>query len=47
VNTSAVTLSTAVTMSAVRKATVRLVPFLGLLYLINYLDRANVGSPAS
>ncbi len=33
----------AITLSAIRKATVRLVPFLGLLYLINYLDRVNVG----
>ncbi len=32
--------------SAVRKAAIRLVPFLGLLYLINYLDRANVGYAA-
>lgn len=31
---------------AVRKATVRLVPFLGLLYLLNYLDRVNVGFAA-
>lgn len=30
----------------IRKATVRLVPFLGLLYLINYLDRVNVGFAA-
>ncbi len=36
----------AVTLSAVRKATIRLVPFLILLYLINYLDRANVGYAA-
>jgi D-galactonate transporter len=31
------------TLSAVRKAAIRLLPFLGLLYLINYLDRVNVG----
>ncbi len=36
----------ATTLSAIRKATVRLVPFLGLLYLINYLDRVNVGFAA-
>lgn len=30
----------------IRKVTVRLVPFLGLLYLINYLDRVNVGFAA-
>jgi ACS family tartrate transporter-like MFS transporter len=29
-----------------RRVTVRLVPFLGLLYLINYLDRVNVGFAA-
>ncbi|MCA1821310.1 MAG: MFS transporter, partial [Pseudonocardia sp.] len=29
-----------------RKITVRLVPFLGLLYLVNYLDRVNVGFAA-
>ncbi|MFE2754328.1 MFS transporter [Actinosynnema sp. NPDC059335] len=33
-------------MRAVRAATVRLVPFLGLLYLLNYLDRVNVGFAA-
>lgn len=36
----------AITLSAIRKATIRLVPFLGLLYLINYLDRVNVGFAA-
>jgi hypothetical protein len=30
----------------IRKVTVRLVPFLGLLYVINYLDRVNVGFAA-
>jgi MFS transporter, ACS family, tartrate transporter len=30
----------------IRKVTVRLVPFLGLLYLINYLDRVNVSFAA-
>jgi MFS transporter, ACS family, tartrate transporter len=30
----------------IRKITVRLVPFLGLLYLINYLDRVNVSFAA-
>jgi len=30
----------------IRKVTVRLVPFLGLCYLINYLDRVNVGFAA-
>lgn len=30
----------------IRKVTVRLVPFLGLLYLINYLDRVNLGFAA-
>ncbi|NUT54228.1 MAG: MFS transporter [Saccharothrix sp.] len=34
------------TARAVRKATFRLVPFLGLLYLLNYLDRVNVGFAA-
>jgi MFS transporter, ACS family, tartrate transporter len=29
-----------------RKITLRLVPFLGLLYLVNYLDRVNVGFAA-
>lgn len=30
----------------IRKVTIRLVPFLGLLYLINYLDRVNLGFAA-
>ncbi|EME63540.1 MFS transporter [Amycolatopsis decaplanina] len=34
------------TAQAVRKAMIRLVPFLGLLYLLNYLDRVNVGFAA-
>ncbi|WP_158852112.1 MFS transporter [Saccharothrix deserti] len=34
------------TAQAVRKAVIRLVPFLGLLYLLNYLDRVNVGFAA-
>jgi MFS family permease len=34
------------TRSAVRKSALRLLPFLGLLYLINYLDRTNVGFAA-
>lgn len=34
------------TLAAVRKAAIRLVPFLGLLYLINYVDRVNVGFAA-
>ncbi len=34
------------TSQAVRKAMIRLVPFLGLLYLLNYLDRVNVGFAA-
>jgi ACS family tartrate transporter-like MFS transporter len=34
------------TTQAVRKAMIRLVPFLGLLYLLNYLDRVNVGFAA-
>ncbi|RSN61446.1 MFS transporter [Amycolatopsis sp. WAC 04182] len=34
------------TASAVRKAMIRLVPLLGLLYLLNYLDRVNVGFAA-
>lgn len=29
--------------ATVRKVTVRLVPFLGLLYFVNYLDRVNIG----
>ncbi len=35
--------SAAVESRVIRKVTIRLVPFLGLLYLINYLDRVNVG----
>lgn len=31
------------TLAAVRKATVRLLPLMGLLYFFNYLDRVNVG----
>ena len=27
----------------VRKVTMRLVPFMGLLYFVNYLDRTNIG----
>ncbi|ANN17316.1 MFS transporter [Amycolatopsis orientalis] len=34
------------TAPAVRKAMIRLVPLLGLLYLLNYLDRVNVGFAA-
>ena len=34
------------TREAVRKAAVRLVPLLGLMYLLNYLDRVNVGFAA-
>jgi MFS family permease len=30
----------------VRKVTLRLMPFLGLLYLVNYLDRVNIGFAA-
>jgi ACS family tartrate transporter-like MFS transporter len=30
----------------IRKVTIRLVPFLGLLYLTNYLDRVNLGFAA-
>ncbi|WP_040807301.1 MFS transporter [Nocardia concava] len=29
--------------TTVRKVTIRLVPFLGLLYFVNYLDRVNIG----
>jgi D-galactonate transporter len=36
----------AVGSHVVRKVALRLVPFLGLLYLINYLDRVNVGFAA-
>ncbi|HKS52999.1 MAG TPA: MFS transporter [Pseudonocardiaceae bacterium] len=36
----------AVGSHVVRKIALRLVPFLGLLYLINYLDRVNVGFAA-
>ncbi|MDQ4093309.1 MAG: MFS transporter [Actinomycetota bacterium] len=36
----------AVEHRVIRKVTVRLVPFLGLLYLVNYLDRVNVGFAA-
>lgn len=36
----------AVEYRVIRKVTVRLVPFLGLLYLVNYLDRVNVGFAA-
>jgi MFS transporter, ACS family, tartrate transporter len=36
----------AVESCVLRKITFRLVPFLGLLYLINYLDRVNVGFAA-
>lgn len=32
--------------TVIRKVTIRLVPFLGLLYLINYLDRVNLGFAA-
>ena len=32
--------------SAIRKATVRLIPFLCLAYTINFLDRVNVGFAA-
>jgi MFS transporter, ACS family, tartrate transporter len=38
--------SAAVEHRVIRKVTVRLVPFLGLLYLVNYLDRVNVGFAA-
>lgn len=34
------------TRSAVRAATIRLVPLLGLAYLLNYIDRVNVGFAA-
>jgi D-galactonate transporter len=37
---------TAVDPRVVRKATIRLVPLLALLYLVNYLDRVNVGFAA-
>jgi ACS family tartrate transporter-like MFS transporter len=37
---------TAVDRRVVRKATIRLVPLLALLYLVNYLDRVNVGFAA-
>ncbi|HTM84827.1 MAG TPA: MFS transporter, partial [Mycobacterium sp.] len=29
--------------SAMAKVTRRLIPFLGLLYFVNYLDRVNIG----
>jgi hypothetical protein len=32
--------------SAVRKASLRLLPFLGLCYAVNFLDRVNVGFAA-
>ncbi|MFX0581288.1 MFS transporter [Nocardia nepalensis] len=32
-----------VSRATLRKVTIRLVPFLGLLYFINYLDRVNIG----
>ncbi|MFG3703024.1 hypothetical protein ACGF5C_34980, partial [Micromonospora sp. NPDC047620] len=32
-----------VATATVRKLTIRLVPFLCLLYFVNYLDRVNVG----
>ncbi|GAB2555397.1 MFS transporter [Nocardia heshunensis] len=32
-----------VSRTTLRKVTVRLVPFLGLLYFVNYLDRVNIG----
>lgn len=35
--------TSAVQKSALRKVTFRLIPFLGLLYFINYLDRTNIG----
>jgi MFS transporter, ACS family, tartrate transporter len=36
----------AVGNQVIRKVTIRLLPFLGLLYLVNYLDRVNVGFAA-
>ncbi len=36
----------AVDTRVTRKVTLRLLPFLGLLYLVNYLDRVNVGFAA-
>ncbi|WP_330252668.1 MFS transporter [Nocardia sp. NBC_00565] len=35
--------TTEVSRATLRKVTIRLVPFLGLLYFINYLDRVNIG----
>lgn len=35
--------TTDVSRATLRKVTIRLVPFLGLLYFINYLDRVNIG----
>lgn len=34
------------TLRAIRKATIRLLPLMGLLYFFNYLDRVNVGYAA-
>lgn len=41
--TTDVEVDPAVRRSALRKVMFRLVPFLGLLYFINYLDRTNIG----
>lgn len=38
-----VTVTTDVSRTTLRKTTLRLVPFLGLLYFVNYLDRVNIG----
>ncbi|NKY84823.1 MFS transporter [Nocardia veterana] len=35
--------TTDIATTTIRKVTVRLVPFLGLLYFVNYLDRVNIG----
>ncbi|MGO4649371.1 MFS transporter [Nocardia sp. 2YAB30] len=35
--------TTEVADATLRKVTIRLVPFLGLLYFVNYLDRVNIG----
>jgi len=35
--------TTEVSRETLRKVTIRLVPYLGLLYFINYLDRVNIG----
>ncbi|MFI9505200.1 MFS transporter [Nocardia sp. NPDC052566] len=38
--------STDVSSATLRKVTIRLMPYLGLLYFINYLDRVNIGFAA-